>query len=180
MEEAVMKQYQFKLSVDSNRKSVAIENDHDDPVGYVEKAALRNCEKRNTYSYTSTQGESLILGLKKRKFRDMNISKYIIVADDIELVFKERPGTSLLHFRVDGRIDDQFMSIEENWSGDMEVYFHGDHIATVKEDVASGDTLILADPHLDDHSLKFGILVLMYFMFKVYKRESWDIANLLA
>ena len=64
-----MKQYQFKLSVDSNRKSVAIENDHDDPVGYVEKAVLRNCEKRNTYSYTSTQGDSLILGLKKRKFR---------------------------------------------------------------------------------------------------------------
>lgn len=180
MEEAVMKQYQFKLSVDSNRKSVAIENDHDEPVGYVEKGVLRNCEKRNTYSYTSSRGESLTLGLKKRKFRDMNISKYIIVSDDTELVFKERPGTSLLHFRVDGRIDEQFMSIEENWSGDMEVYLHGDHIATVKEDVAITETLILADSQLDDHSLKFGILVLMYFMFKLYKRESWDVANILA
>ncbi|MCG1010882.1 hypothetical protein J4760_12700 [Salinicoccus sp. ID82-1] len=174
-----MKQYQFKLSVDSNRKVLAIEDDHDETVGYVEKAVLKNCEEQNTYSYTSTRGTSVVLGLKRRRFKDMNISKYIIVTDDVQHVFKEKPGRNLLQFKIVGEVDDHHMKVEENSDGDMEAHIDKRYVATVKEKGPNGNTVIMADTELDDLSMKFGIIVLMYFMFKLYKRETWDVANLL-
>lgn len=174
-----MKQYRYSLSPGSRKHRVFIEDESGEEIAQIDRTVLRNCERRNTYSYTSAQGSIVKLGLKKRKFRDMNISKYILQTDQEETVFKERPGSNLLHFRVDGKIDGRFLSIEEDWAGDMEVYYHGRHVATVMEDVATRDTLILSDPQFDGESLQFSIVVLMYFMFKLYKRESWQVADIL-
>ncbi|MFC3418567.1 hypothetical protein ACFOLA_03645 [Salinicoccus hispanicus] len=174
-----MKQYQFKLSVDSNRKVLAIEDKNNEAVGYVEKAVLKNCEEQNTYSYTSIRGTTVILGLKRRRFKDMNISKYIIVTDDAQHVFKEKPGRNLIQFKVVGQLDEHYMKVEENSDGDMEAHIDKKYVATVKEKGADGNTAIMADSELDDLSMKFGIIVLMYFMYKLYKRETWDVAKLL-
>lgn len=174
-----MKQYQFKLSVDSNSKVLAIEDDNNETVGHVEKAVLKNCEEQNTYSYTTTGGTAVTLGLKRRRFKDLNISKYIIVTEDAQHVFKEKPGRNLLQFKVVGQLDEHHMKVEENSDGDMEAYIDKKHVATVKEKGSGGNTAIMTDSELDDLPGKFGIIVLMYFMYKLYKRETWYVAKLL-
>ncbi|GAB3059728.1 hypothetical protein ACFOU0_05260 [Salinicoccus sesuvii] len=174
-----MKQYQFKLSVDSNKKVLSIEDDDNETVGHVEKTVLKNCEEQNTYSYTATVGTIVTLGLKRRRFKDMNISKYITVINGTQYVFKEKPGRNLLKFKVVGQLDAHRMKVEENSDGDMEAYIDKKHIATVKEKGPGGQTIMTTDSELDGMPGEFGIIVLMYFMYKLYKRETWHIAKLL-
>lgn len=174
-----MQQFKYKISIMDKKQNVVIADDADKIYGTITRSVLRNCDKRNTYQYVSESGEKVVIGMKKRRFRDLNVASYIVQSDDEEIKLKERAGTNLLYFKVDGKLGSKFISLDEDWSGNLEMYFHGSHVMTIIEDPVSFETNITLSEKFKPDSLTFFIGILMFFMFKSYKRENWYIERAL-
>lgn len=177
--EAAMKEYNFQATIEEDRKSVQIINDADDTAGYIEKDVLRKCEEKHTYSFTPKDGRKVTVGLKRRKLRDLNIANYIIAADETTMFMKEKAGKNLLRFRVKGNIGSTYMYIKEDDGGNMDVFIDGSQAAAVNEHSPEKVSITVND-EIEEDSIVFAVLVLMFFMFKLYKRESWHIEELLS
>ncbi|MCD2137647.1 hypothetical protein [Salinicoccus halitifaciens] len=174
-----MQQFKYKISIVDKKQNVVIADDDGGEYGTITRSVLRNCDRRNTYQYMGTDGSTVVIGMKKRRFRDLNVASYIVQSDNYEFKLKERPGTNLLYFKVEGKFDNKRISLDEDWNGNLEVYFHGSHVMTVIEDPVTGETQINSGEKFNERSFPFIIGVLMFFMFKAYKRESWHIERAL-
>lgn len=174
-----MQQLKYKISIIDKNQQVVIADDAGEEYGTIERSVLRNCDKRNTYQFVDTDGEKVVIGMKKRRFRDLNVASYIVQSDNYEFKLKERPGTNLLYFKVEGKFDSKSITLDEDWSGNLEVYFHGSHVLTVIEDPVTLETRITLGKKFSVKSFPFIIGVLMFFMFKAYKRENWHIERAL-
>lgn len=179
LKEAAMKEYQFQATMDENYRSVQIINDTDEAVGYIEKDVLRKCEEKHTYSFMPKEGHKVTVGLKRRKFRDLNIANYVIVAEKKTMFMKEKAGKNLLRFRVKGDIGSSYMYIKEDEEGNMDVFIDGSQAAAVNEH-SQEKVLIAVSDEMEENSIVFAVVILMFFMFKLYKRESWHIEELLS
>lgn len=174
-----MQQFKYKISIIDKDQHVVIADDAGEEYGTIARSVLRNCDKRNTYQFVDSDGEKVVIGMKKRRFRDMNVASYIVQSDNYEFKLKERPGTNLLYFKVEGKFDSKRITLDEDWSGNLEVYFHGSHVLTVIEDPVTAEARITLGKKFSVKSLPFIIGVLMFFMFKSYKRENWHIERAL-
>lgn len=174
-----MQQFKYKISIIDKKQHVVIADDAGEEYGRISRTVLRNCDRRNTYQFTDADGDTVVIGMKKRRFRDLNVASYIVQSENYEFKLKERPGTNLLYFKVDGKFDNKRITLDEDWNGNLEVYFHGSHVMTVIEDPVTGETQINLGEKFTEKSFPFIIGVLMFFMFKAYKRETWHIERAL-
>ncbi len=174
-----MQQLKYEISIMNKKQQVVIADDAGEEYGRIERSVLRNCDRRNTYQFVDPGGQKVVVGMKKRRFRDLNVASYIVQSENYEFKLKERPGTNLLYFKVEGKYDNKHITLDEDWKGNLEVYFHGSHVMTVIEDPVTGETQITLGEKFNTKSLAFVIGVLMFFMFKAYKRENWHIERAL-
>lgn len=175
-----MKHYKFKISIEDDFTSILLINEQGQKIGDIEKDVMRKCDDQFTYTYRPVGGSQVTMGMKKRKLADLNIAKYILVSNDGTTVFKERAGSNLLRFRVDGKIDNDFISIEENKEGGMESILNNVSVITVIDGYGNDKTVIETVDDIDEHSTMFAVSALMFFMYKLYKRESWYIEEMLS
>lgn len=175
-----MKEYQFQATIEpDNYRSVKVINDNDEAIGCIEKDVLKKCEEKYTYSFTKMDGHKVTLGLKRRKFRDLNIANYIIASEGRTIFLKEKAGKNLLRFRVKGKVDSRQVYIKEDEEGNMIVLIDGRLTSTVVEHSPEKVAITVEDDVKEDDII-FGIMILMFFMFKLYKREPWHIEELLS
>jgi len=175
-----MKEYQFQATIEADdHRLVQIVDDKGGSAGFIEKDVLRKCEEKHTYSFTSKEGSKVIVGLKQRKFRDLNIANYIIAASETTMSLKEKAGKNLLQFRVKGHIGERHIYIKEDEEGDMDVFIDRRKSAVITE-YSPEKVIITMDDEMEEDGVIFAVVILMFFMFKLYKRESWHIAELLS
>ncbi|WP_020008055.1 hypothetical protein [Salinicoccus albus] len=174
-----MKQYKFKVSLKDDLASILMINEQGEKVGDIQRDVMRKCDDQFTYTYTPVKADKVTMGMKTRKLRDLNIAKYILVTSEGTTIFKERAGSNLLRFRVDGKISDNFISIEENKDGGMELILDNVSIITVTDGPGNEKTVIEMVDDIDEYSIVFAVSALMFFMYKLYKRESWYIEEML-
>lgn len=177
-----MKQYQFNDVLYMKRKNVIqVENKEKESVGFIKKADISGSEKSSVVSFTAhAHNESEIkIGIKKRRIKNLLVGTYIIETEEKTYFLKDKPGNSLLYFCVVGNIDGQDIRIEENWSSEIEVKIDQIHIATIKANEFTFKTTILTEDNICESSLLFAVVVLMHFMYKIYKNESEFIENIL-
>lgn len=174
-----MQQLKYDITIIDKKQNVVISDDAGEEYGTIMRSVLRNCDKRHTYQFVDPGGDKVVIGMKKRRFRDLNVASYIVQSDNYEFKLKERPGTNLLYFKVGGKFDNKHITLDEDWQGNLEVYFHGSHVLTVIEDPVTSETRINLSGKFNTKSFPFIIGVLMFFMFKAYKREDWYIERAL-
>src|SRR5690625_682252 len=175
-----MKQYQFKDVLYMGKKNVIqVENNKRESVGNIEKADISGCEKGNVVSFTAHNGSQIKIGIKKRNIKNLLVATYIIETEEETYFLKDKLGNSLLYFCVVGNIDGQDIRIEENWNSEIEVKIDQIHIATIKANEFTLKTTILVEESIYETSFLFAVIVLMYFMYKIYKNESEFIENIL-
>lgn len=175
-----MKEYQFQATIEADdHRLVQIVDDKGGSAGSIEKDVLRKCEEKHTYSFTSKEGSKVIVWLKRRKFRDLNIANYIIAAGETAMFLKEKAGKNLLRFRVKGHIGERHMYIKEDEEGDMDVFIDRRKAAVITEYSPEKITVAM-DDEIEENGVIFAVVILMFFMFKLYKRESWHIEELLS
>jgi len=175
-----MKQYQFKDVLYMGKKNVIqVENMAKESVGNIEKSDISECEKGNVVSFTAHNGPQIKVGIKKRNIKNLLVATYIIETEEETYFLKDKPGNSLLYFCVVGNIDGQDIRIEENWNSEIEVKTDKVRIATIKANEFTFKTTIRTEDNICESSLLFAVVVLMYFMYKIYKNESEFIENIL-
>jgi len=175
-----MKQYQFKDVLYMGKKNVIqVENNKRECVGTIEKANISGCERRSVVSFTAHNGSQIKIGIKKRNIKNLLVATYIIETEEETYFLKDKLGNSLLYFCVVGNIDGQDIRIEENWNSEIEVKIDQIHTATIKANEFTLKTTILVEENIYETSFLFAVIVLMYFMYKIYKNESEFIENIL-
>ena len=175
-----MKQYQFNDVLYMNKKKVIqVENKEKERIGTIEKATISGCEKGSAVSFTSHKGFGIRMGIKKRNIKNLLAAAYVIETEEKTYYLKDKPGNSLLYFCVVGNIDGQNIRIEENWGGEIEVKIDQIPIATIKSNELTLKTIVHTEDDINETSLLFAVIILMYFMYKIYKNESEFIENLL-
>ena len=174
-----MKQYQFNDVLYMKKKNaIQVENREKESVGTIEEADISRCEKGSVVSFTAHKGSEVKIGIKKRNIKNFLVATYIIETEEKTYFLKDKQGNSLLYFCVIGNIDEQDIRIEENWSNEIEVKINQIHIATIKPNEFTLKTTILTEDHICESSLLFAVIILMYFMYKIYKNESESIENI--
>lgn len=174
-----MREFFYKVAFNNQEEMVTVEDTGNEIIGCIERGVIRGCEEETTYSFIWKDEHKVTVGMKKRKFRDMNIARFIISTEQGDYKIKERPGKSLIKFKVYGTIDDNLILIEENSNGDMNVYYNKKHLLSVVEGKEKRKTKITAIDSVDIHSIEYAVGLLMFFMYKVYKREEWYIERAL-
>lgn len=157
-----------------------VENEKKESIGIIEKADISGCEKEHSFSFTFNDGTTVAMGIKKRGIKNFLAATYIIKTEDTTYAIKDKAGDSLLYFCVVGDIDGKNIRIDENWSEEVEVKIDQIHIATIKPDNLSlKTTIIFVEDNFCESSTFFAVTVMMYFMYKIYKKESAFIENLM-
>lgn len=175
-----MKRYQFKDVLYMKKgKVLTVENEEKESIGFIEKADIPECEKGHVFSFTANDGATVVMGIKKRGIKNFLVATYVIRAEEKSYTLKDKAGNSLLYFCVQGDIDGRNIRFEENWSKEIEVKIDQTHRATIKLDDFSCKTIILVEDNICESSLLFGVTVLMYFMYKIYKDESEFVESIL-
>lgn len=158
---------------------IQVENSDKESVGMIEKADLPGCEKRSAMSFTTYTGSKIQMGIKKRTVKNFLVATYLIESEEGSYVLKDKPGNSLLYFCVVGKMNDQDIRIEENWNNEIEVKIDKNHVATIKTNEFTFKTTIFMEDTVSELSVLFAVIILMYFMYKVYKNETDVIENIL-
>lgn len=85
---------------------------------------------------------------------------------------KRKAGKNLLLFRVKGKVDRQYVYIKENEEGNMIVRSDERLTAVIRENIrGSPASITMEDDVKKNGSVIFAVTVLMFFMFKLYKRS---------
>lgn len=174
-----MVEYFYKVEYKEHKRKVTVQSADDTIIGTIDRDVIRGCEENSTFSYLATSGLRVSIGMKHRKFRDMNIARYVIVTPAGNYRLRERPGKSLLKFKVDGKIDNDFILVDENSNSVMNVFCNKRHIMSVKDEPPQYATKVNARDSVGENSVEFATGILMYFMYKIYKREEWYIERAL-
>src|SRR5699024_4325160 len=126
----------------------------------LKKLIYRDVKKEMSYPLLLTMDPKLRSGLRNA------ISKTYLL---LHILLKDKTGNSLLYFCVVGNIDGQDIRIEENWRSEIEVKTDQVRIATIKANEFTFKTTIRTEGNICESSLLFAVIVLMYFMYKIYK-----------
>lgn len=174
-----MKTYHFKDKIIMHKKKkISVENDRREKVGYIQAVEMDGCEKWSSFSFTSHE-YSVKMGIQKRKVKNLLAPTYVIRTVDEQFTLKDNFGKNLLYFSVTGDINGTRITIEENWDGNIDVKSNGDLPGIIILRDFALQTEIQVAKDIDERSLYFAIVVLMYFMYKRYREESDFIEELL-
>ena len=158
-----MKHYYFEVERRHRESHVYICNEAGKKVGELLFNPRKNFDNENSFLFQYENGNSYFLGLRQRRFRDMNIAHYELYTDNEKFKFKERKIHNLMNFRVDGMIHNSNYSLTERMANTLEMVKDGVTIGRITED----------EIVVNDHTLEIeeSLFFMMYFMFKLYKRE---------
>lgn len=176
-----MKQYHFEDVLYMKKGRILhVKNEKRESIGHIKKEDISECEKGGSFSLTFNDETTVVMGIEKRSLKNFLVATYIIKMEGMTYALKDKAGNSLLYFCVLGEIDGKNIQIYENWSEEVEVKIDGTHIATIKPDNFSFKTRILIDDNFDESCTFFAVTVLIYFMYKIYKKETAFIENLIS
>lgn len=175
-----MKEYHFKdVLIKNKQKTIVVMNAHQEHIGSIQMTDIEGCEQGSSFSFTTNNDQIVQMGIQKRRLKNILFPQYTIKWSRQTYTLRDKPGYNLLYFCVVGKIDDQTVTFEENWSGDIELKIDDVHHATIKINEFTLKTTILVDQTIHETSIFFAVTVLIYFMFKIYENEAEFIEGLL-
>src|SRR5699024_1415313 len=169
-EACFVQQLYAKVIDQEGYQGIKIQNSNNEFVGDIFKATVSGCDDKNTYGFKHANGLEVILGLQLRRFKDFNVAKYTVECQGEHFTLKEKKLRNFMNFQVDGVINDQSYVFKDDKEVTLIMYKNNDLIATMDD----------RNIYVEEVSyLETGLLVLMYFMYKLYKREDYHLARLL-
>jgi|SRR5690625_360239 len=175
-----MREYHFKDVLFKNKKkTIIVENAKQEHIGSVQMIDIEGCEQGSSFSYAPANEKIVQMGIQKRRLKNILFPLYTIKRGSQTYTFRDKPGYNLLYFCVVGKINDQTVTFEENWNGDIDLKIDNVQRATIKMNEFTLKTTILVDQTINETSIFFAVTVLIYFMFKIYEDEAELIQELL-
>lgn len=159
-----MRHYYWEIDKRHSNRHVYISDEADNRIGEVVLSNESGFDERNSYIFTYNDNDSYFLGLKKRRFKDMNVARYRMIFGGELFKLREKKIHNIMNFRVDGIINDIPYVFKENTTGVVEMIKDNTIIGRIAD-----DEIVLND---NAERYETSALILMYFMFKLYKRED--------
>lgn len=161
--------FQIKdVSLFDAKKSISIVDNEGNTIADILKTSVPENEKDNTF-FLKQNNKEAVLGIKKGR---VLFATYRFQIDGEEFTFKDNTINSILYFCVDGMIHGKKLRFEENWNEEIDVKLAGKKVALIKPKPLSLGATILIDEEISHNLQLFSLTCLMYFMFKVYKKET--------
>lgn len=158
----------------NDKKSVTVLDGQDHKIGEIKKTTVPGNEKDTTFVFEQ-EGVKATLGIKKGR---LLFATYRFQINGEEFQLKDNTLNSVLYFCVSGTIHGKKLRIEENWDQEIEVRVDGKKVALVKPKSFLGADLLI-DAEASRHGLLFSLTCLMYFMLKIYRKESEFIEDII-
>ncbi|WP_088810144.1 MULTISPECIES: hypothetical protein [Listeria] len=156
-----------------NASNMELKDENGKIVALIKKEVHSDREKDNSYIYTAPDGT--MIGQIHRKntgIKRFILAEYEFYYEGKRFELKDKVGNSMLYFSVIAEFLDQKILIEENLNEDVDLHANDKLLATI----LTGDSFFTIsfsfDDNVDTHSHLFVLLVLMYFMLKIYKDET--------
>lgn len=165
-----MQQLYAKVIDQDEYQGVKIINSKNEVIGDIFAATVSGCDDKNTYGFKHANGSEVLLGLQQRRFKDFNVAKYTLEYMGEHITLKEKKLRNFMNFQVDGHINDHYYVFKDDKEVTLIMYKDNELIATMN------DRKIFVE---DINDMEISLLVLMYFMYKLYKREDYHLAKLL-
>lgn len=165
-----MQQLYAKVIDKEEHQGVTIINSSNEVVGDVFATTISGCDEKNSYGFQHVNGTEILLGLQRRRFKDLNVAKYTVEYNGKRFTFKERKLKNFMNFRADGTVLDIPYVFKDDKEVTLTMHKEDDLIGTMN------DHKIFVE---DTTDIETALLILMYFMFKLYKREDYHISRLL-
>lgn len=165
-----MQQLYAKVIDKEEHQGVTIINSSNEVVGDVFATTISGCDEKNSYGFQHVNGAEILLGLQRRRFKDLNVAKYTVEYNGKRFTFKERKLKNFMNFRADGTVLDIPYVFKDDKEVTLTMHKEDDLIGTMN------DHKIFVE---DTTDIETALLILMYFMFKLYKREDYHISRLL-
>ncbi|CAD2079563.1 hypothetical protein [Phocicoccus pinnipedialis] len=159
-----MRHYYWELDKRHNKRNVYITDEADNRIGEVKLSNEAGFDEKNSYTFTFKDNDTYFLGLKKRRFKDMNVARYRMIFRGEKFKLRERKIHNIMNFRVDGIINETLYVFKENATGVVEMIKNNTIIGRITD-----DEIVLND---NAERYEISVLIMMYFMFKLYKRED--------
>lgn len=159
-----MEHYYWEVDKRHTTRHVYITDEKDNRIGELFLSEEPGYDEKNSYTFTFNDNDSYFLGLKKRRFKDMNVARYRAIFGGEIFKLREKKVHNLMNFRVDGMIKETPYVFRENTEGVLEMIKNKSVLGRVANDE------IILDANTKRYEC--SILFMMYFMFKLYKRED--------
>lgn len=157
----------------SKDKHLILKNPEGEEVGFVSREAVEGYEKNHVFSYTSFDRQNKItLGIRRSGFKRIVMAEYEVHVNGNVYELKDKIGNNFLYFCVTGRLEDQLVHFEENWEREVEVTIQGQNVASIRENKKDLRAAFQFNDEVEERSVLFGSTILMYFMLKIYRKES--------
>lgn len=165
-----MQQLYAKVIDEEQHQGVTIMDSENNVVGDIFATTISGCDEKNTYGFQHVNGTEVLLGIQKRRFKDLNIAKYTVEYSGEYFTFRERKLHNFMNFRVDGTILDTLYVFKDDKEVTLTMHREDDLIGTINDHKI----------HVDENSdIETSLMILMYFMFKLYKREDYHLSKIL-
>ena len=165
-----MQQLYAKVIDQESHQGVTITDSSNNVVGDVFATTISDCDEKNTYGFHHVDGAEILLGLQRRRFKDFNVAKYTLEYMGKHYTFKERKLKNFMNFRADGSVLDTPYIFKDDKEVTLTLHREDNLIGSIN------DHKIFVEETSD---IETSMLILMYFMYKLYKREDYHIARLL-
>ncbi|WP_213810661.1 hypothetical protein [Jeotgalicoccus sp. WY2] len=73
-----MQQLYAKVIDEEQHQGVTIIDSNNNVVGDVFATTISGCDEKNTYGFQHANGTEILLGLQRRRFKDLNVAKYTV------------------------------------------------------------------------------------------------------
>lgn len=165
-----MQQLYAKVIDEEQHQGVTIIDSNNNVVGDVFATTISGCDEKNSYGFQHVNGAEILLGLQRRKFKDLNVAKYTVEYMGKRFTFKERKLHNFMNFRADGIVLDTPYVFKDDREVTLTMHREDELIGTMND-----HKIFVAETS----DIETSLLILMYFMFKLYKREDYHIARIL-
>lgn len=165
-----MQQLYAKVIDEEQHQGVTIMDSENNVVGDIFATTISGCDEKNTYGFQHVNGTEVLLGIQRRRFKDLNIAKYTVEYSGKHFTFRERKLLNFMNFRVDGTVLDTPYVFQDDKEITLTMQREDNLIGTIN------DHKIYVE---DTTDIETSLMILMYFMFKLYKREDYHISKIL-
>ncbi|MFS0750322.1 hypothetical protein [Oceanobacillus sp. 1P07AA] len=173
-----MLQYTLTEKFFSN-KEIHLVDENEEVVGEITGVRKEGYETKNVFEFKPVEGNSTIVGIKKRNWKNVIQPSYGVIHGDQSHTLKDKLGDNLFYFCVIGVIERDDIFIEEDWKEDIIFKVNKQKIAVIRPPKLTGKTVFKVDEQISpDHHL-FGLIILMVFMYQIYNKEATFIMDLL-
>ncbi|ELK48974.1 hypothetical protein M662_17665 [Bacillus sp. SB49] len=165
----------YKIAKDKERRGICVSNDCGEVIGEIYKTSKRGLEKENNFLF-SFRSQEVSFGIQKGRIL---FAAYRYSISGMEFIFKDNPLKSLLYFCVEGEVRGDAVKLEENWNKEIEVKTKKKELAVIRPFTWKTGADLSVSEDVTEDSFLFPLIVLTYFLYKVYKDETAFIDGLI-